>query len=177
MTSYIFSSQRPEAFKNARMASELNDSFYFYEIVEADQTEATNDARTLFRELFAGYGIDMTFQNVEEELSKLPNKFCPSKRGALCVVYAPLSPSSSSSSSSSSTPSPPTSSTSSEPSAETRVEAEAEAEAESKEQTHKPKADREFERKSMQPMACVCLRDLGDDIAEIKRLFVKPEFR
>jgi len=74
-------------------------------------------ARELFREYAAGIGLDLCFQNFDEELATLPGKYAP-PRGRLYLLFD-----------------------------------------------------------GSAPAGCAALRPFRDEIAEMKRLYVKPQFR
>jgi GNAT superfamily N-acetyltransferase len=82
-----------------------------------DAPDLVGSVREVFVEYQAELGIDLCFQDFEEELAGLPGKYGP-PRGAILLVF-----------------------------------------------------DGDL------LAACGALRDLGDDVAEIKRLYVRPEFR
>jgi len=86
-------------------------------LIQAMQPAEIALARELFREYAAGIGLDLCFQNFDEELATLPGKYAP-PRGRLYLL--------------------------SDGSA---------------------------------PAGCAALRPFRDEIAEMKRLYVKPQFR
>jgi putative acetyltransferase len=70
------------------------------EIVKADSSEGVQIARELFREYAAEIGIDLSFQNFEQEVAELPGKYSPpggvlllamdEKEPLGCVALRPL---------------------------------------------------------------------------------------
>ena len=86
-------------------------------LIQAMQPAEIALARELFREYAAGIGLDLCFQNFDEELATLPGKYAP-PRGRLYLL--------------------------SDGSA---------------------------------PAGCAAVRPFRDEIAEMKRLYVKPQFR
>lgn len=87
------------------------------ELVFATSTEHFAIVRELFREYAAGLGIDLCFQNFEEELATLPGSYAP-PRGRLLVAKV-----------------------------------------------------------GEQSAGCIALRPMEAHIAEVKRLYVRPQFR
>jgi putative acetyltransferase len=86
-------------------------------LIQALQSAEIALARELFREYAAGTGLDLCFQNFDEELATLPGKYAP-PHGRLYLVFdGPVA------------------------------------------------------------AACAALRPFRDDIAEMKRLYVRPQFR
>jgi putative acetyltransferase len=86
-------------------------------LVEANAPELVRASRRLFEEYAAGIGVDLCFQNFDEELAGLPGKYAP-PGGRLILA----------------------------------------------------KGDSGY-------AGCVALRALGEGICEMKRLYVRPEFR
>lgn len=87
------------------------------EIIQARHPEEIALARELFREYAAGTGVDLCFQNFEEELSTLPGKYAE-PGGRLYLLFD-----------------------------------------------------------EGEGAACGALRPFGGDLGEMKRLYVRPEFR
>ena len=87
------------------------------EVVPAKSTEHIAIVRELFREYAASLGIDLCFQNFEEELATLPGNYAP-PRGRLLLA----------------------------------------------------KVDEQI-------AGCIALRPMGNEAAEVKRLYVPPAFR
>jgi GNAT superfamily N-acetyltransferase len=125
-----------------------NQRFHLRRMEDSDDVAWVTALRALFREYFAGTGIDLTFQNVEAELKHLPGAKYTREAGGFLYTLEALppadsSPSSSSSSAASSDDAPATTAASSS-----------------------------VEQPAL--VACVALKDLGGGIAEVKRLFVRP---
>lgn len=55
------------------------------ELATADSAPQMDEARTIFREYAAGLGVDLCFQNFEEELAGLPGEYA-APRGALLLA-------------------------------------------------------------------------------------------
>lgn len=63
------------------------ESFQLVSVTSKDDPLLQNKViHSLFHQLFQSFGIDMNFQNVNEELDQLPGKYGPEKRGALFVL-------------------------------------------------------------------------------------------
>ena len=86
-------------------------------LIQAMQPAEIALARELFREYAAGIGLDLCFQNFDEELATLPGKYAP-PRGRLYLLFD-----------------------------------------------------------GSAPAGCAAVRPFRDEIAEMKRLYVKPQFR
>jgi len=56
------------------------------EIIGAVSTAQIEDVRVLFKEYEAAIGIDLCFQNFDEELKTLPGKYAPPKGGMFIAV-------------------------------------------------------------------------------------------
>jgi putative acetyltransferase len=92
------------------MASEMT-------VIESNSGKPLDIIRDLFREYAAGTGLDLCFQNFEQELDTLPGRYAP-PTGRLLLA-----------------------------------------------------------REGTEAAGCVALRDLGDAVCEMKRLYVRPAFR
>jgi putative acetyltransferase len=57
------------------------------EIVQAESSEQIEQARTLFREYEAWFGLNLCFQNFDEEVAALPGKYAPPE-GRLFLAFA-----------------------------------------------------------------------------------------
>lgn len=88
------------------------------EIIQAETSEQIETARKLFREYEAWFGLALCFQNFDEEVANLPDKYAVARRGRLFLAFA-----------------------------------------------------------DGKLAGCIALRKLEDGICEMKRLFVKDEFR
>jgi putative acetyltransferase len=70
-------------------------------IIQAESAEQIAEARRMFQEYAAGLGVDLCFQNFEQELTALPGDYAPPAgrlflaveggRTAACVALRPLS--------------------------------------------------------------------------------------
>lgn len=70
-------------------------------IIQAESVEQIDEARRLFREYAGGLGVDLCFQNFDQELASLPGDYAPPRgclllaidgaRTAGCVALRPLS--------------------------------------------------------------------------------------
>jgi len=87
------------------------------EIIRAETNEQVQTARGLFEEYAASLGVDLAFQNFEQELARLPGDYAPPNGRLLLAVC------------------------------------------------------------DDQIAGCVALRKLEDGMGEMKRLYVKPQFR
>ncbi|HVE56508.1 MAG TPA: GNAT family N-acetyltransferase [Pyrinomonadaceae bacterium] len=87
-------------------------------IIQAETEEQIETARKLFREYETWIGLALCFQNFDEEVANLPDKYAAARRGRLLLAFA----------------------------------------------------DEKL-------AGCIALRKLEDGICEMKRLFVKDEFR
>jgi ribosomal protein S18 acetylase RimI-like enzyme len=109
-------------------------------IISAETREGVEQASVLFREYAASLGVDLSFQNFEQELASLPGDYAPPDGRLFLAVLgdAPSrelgSPSSTSSTSFTSSTSPSV-------------------------------------------VGCIALRKIDGETCEMKRLYVRPEFR
>jgi ribosomal protein S18 acetylase RimI-like enzyme len=87
------------------------------EFVQAESVEQVNRARELFEEYAAALGINLCFQNFDQELAELPGAYTPPDGRLLFAVH-----------------------------------------------------DNKI-------AGCIALRKIGDEACEMKRLYVRPEFR
>lgn len=87
------------------------------EIIQAETFEQIEQARTLFREYEAWFGLNLCFQNFDEEVANLPGKYAPPD-GRLFLAFA-----------------------------------------------------------EGEPAGCIALRKLEEKTCEMKRLFVREDFR
>ena len=133
------------------------------DIRQAETDEEIRIAREIFREYEAWLGLDLCFQGFEDELKNLPGKYAP-PAGRLFLAWAATGAPPLSSRSWSATPVEDrglndvhTSSLGSASSAATPVE------------------DRGLDNPEV--AGCIALRPLGPKVCEMKRLFVREEFR
>jgi len=106
-------------------------------ITSAETDEGVKQASILFREYAAALGVDLSFQNFDQELASLPGDYAPPDGRLFLAVLDEASPDEQSS----------VSSTSSTSSALPHV------------------------------AGCIALRKFDAETCEMKRLYVRPEFR
>jgi putative acetyltransferase len=109
-------------------------------IISAETDEAVKQASVLFREYAAALGVDLSFQNFDQELASLPGDYA-APDGRLFLALIDEAPSAELGSSSSTSFTSFTSST------------------------------------SPSVAGCIALRKIDAETCEMKRLYVRPEFR
>jgi putative acetyltransferase len=109
-------------------------------IISAETREGVKQASVLFREYAASLGVDLSFQNFEQELASLPGDYAP-PGGRLFLAVLDEAPPAELGSSSSTSSTSFTSST------------------------------------SPSVAGCIALRKIDAETCEMKRLYVRPEFR
>jgi putative acetyltransferase len=116
-------------------------------IVSAETKETLEQASVLFREYAASLGVDLSFQNFDRELATLPGDYTPPSGRLFLAAFDEADSSATNAEAESARPLSSISPASSAWSA------------------------------SLTLAGCVALRKFDDEVCEMKRLYVKPQFR